>query len=1233
MRSGANRAAVVPLASSVRESPVRPETRAELRLALAMRGGVSLAVWIGGACAEIDALRRAGSGPQRPEVTSWLAGEAVRVPSESDQDAARMYQVLVRAAGFEGVTIDVISGASAGGLNGAILSATLAYGARFDEMRRLWLEVADIEKVMRSATDPKPPSLMMGDEYFLKHLDRQLDRIIAAALSDPAYPPVERLDLFLSATLMRPVKIPVAADPFDKIVETRQVAGFHFRKHGPEGSCLSDFSGDHRTVARRLAVAARSTSSFPGAFEPARVTARRPSVIGARPPDDRPDDLFGIFSETGAEPFDVIDGGVLDNIPIERAIRAIAAAPASGPTERWLLFLHPSPEAGSDSAVPSERPGALKTVVTALSTKSNQESMLDDIRALNRHNLAAGDYQRLRNELLRIGDQSRPVQDLISEADLRYGDYRKLRGKFAAGVIRELLDDPVAFLQGDPFPQEVGSPLAGWNQGQRDGLEQAVEQVRASLLPKRLPGSPTQLADLDLGAVSRMSDLLADWSRDVEARAATAGSPDEALRATIGTLKRGLYEARALSELLLQYDDIFWVLHAGRTTPDPSRELFAWAKETFRDATRVVATHPAKGPAADLLRRLAGYLFLASEAQQGLPSEEVARRRDKLSDDAAKAMCRVERLIAKRTTDLLLAPDQEDKPESAASDVELDMRAGVWVYLLTMAVFIAQSVKPLELSADPVFRLLEGAPYERIDTAKLLATIEVLTFPVAMAFPTTQPINFRRIAATSHTPLEGLFPGGTLEPRRKLAGNELANFAAFYKASWRANDWMWGRLDAVPSLIDLLLQPDRLRRHFLPEITDPVTKAARFSEILRALATAPVLMEPPSSEQEANLWRDHFSRLWGRCETAVARESHDLFAGTGEPRLDAIKGLLIERRHWELMLTELPLVAVSAAEEEGVTLASLPPTRKEPGDRLRRAWRWLAQFIGRSRQQDRVGRRSLPHAIAAVQIKVPQPLRDPIGVKEVLGRYRVGEQTIQDELGTNRTTELLANLAQVGWNAFAGPAGGVFRPIGWIVKLTRLLALTVARAPRWALMLAPLVAVMASYLAITGRELFGLGRPVMAVVAVGAIGVLLYWASSLPRLVLFLSVFGPLAWAALRLEGSADVRLRLLPWTLVDKSGLDLRWPIAVALLLAAIVLFERLPYARRPWVGLSSTGLGLLVVGVSLLPPVREQVTWGIVAVALAGAVTIPAIVEALFDRARRRGGWRPSPRGGAGI
>jgi len=45
------------------------------------------------------------------------------------------------------------------------------------------------------------------------------------------------------------------------------------------------------------------------------------------------------------------------------------------------------------------------------------------------------------------------------------------------------------------------------------------------------------------------------------------------------------------------------------------------------------------------------------------------------------------------------------------------------------------------------------------------------------------------------------------DPQDKLAGMQLGHFAAFLLRSWRANDWMWGRLDALVWL-GRLLYPD-----------------------------------------------------------------------------------------------------------------------------------------------------------------------------------------------------------------------------------------------------------------------------------------------------------------------------------------------------------------------------------------------------------------------------------------
>ena len=46
----------------------------------------------------------------------------------------------------------------------------------------------------------------------------------------------------------------------------------------------------------------------------------------------------------------------------------------------------------------------------------------------------------------------------------------------------------------------------------------------------------------------------------------------------------------------------------------------------------------------------------------------------------------------------------------------------------------------------------------------------------------------------------------------KLAGLQLHHFGAFYKRSWRANDWLWGRLDAATRLVQIVLDPRRLQR-------------------------------------------------------------------------------------------------------------------------------------------------------------------------------------------------------------------------------------------------------------------------------------------------------------------------------------------------------------------------------------------------------------------------------------
>jgi hypothetical protein len=119
-------------------------------------------------------------------------------------------------------------------------------------------------------------------------------------------------------------------------------------------------------------------------------------------------------------------------------------------------------------------------------------------------------------------------------------------------------------------------------------------------------------------------------------------------------------------------------------------------------------------------------------------------------------------------------------------------------------------------------------PFERAD----LEAIEVAFFDEAqLGAAGLSSIRFAELSAANPAPLAPIFAGLTGDPTgehppfsgdftrphddihldHKLAGNELNNFAAFLRRSWRANDWMWGRLDTVPTAIGLLVNGERLR--------------------------------------------------------------------------------------------------------------------------------------------------------------------------------------------------------------------------------------------------------------------------------------------------------------------------------------------------------------------------------------------------------------------------------------
>ena len=117
------------LAEAIAEEDLLPEDLQELRLALVMTGGVSLAVWMGGTALEFSRLIRA----DRNADTTYL-------------ELLRLTRSLPR--------VDVIAGTSAGGLNGALLAYAVTQDAEVSGLRDLWLEA----RVRSSSCCASPPS-------------------------------------------------------------------------------------------------------------------------------------------------------------------------------------------------------------------------------------------------------------------------------------------------------------------------------------------------------------------------------------------------------------------------------------------------------------------------------------------------------------------------------------------------------------------------------------------------------------------------------------------------------------------------------------------------------------------------------------------------------------------------------------------------------------------------------------------------------------------------------------------------------------------------------------------------------------------------------------------------------------------------------------------------------------------------------------------------------------------
>ena len=404
----------------------------ELRLALVCYGGISLAVYMHGITKEVWHLARASRAfHDGAEATS--PSQAVYVALLKEIEAASSLKLRILA--------DIVAGASAGGINGIFLSQAIATGQSLDPLTDLWLEDADVDRLLDphakmhsrfskiwatplvwafanqqgvdwdSDLDPEtrdelhdklnrfirsrwfePP---FGGEVFSRLLLKAFDAMASLPVGPRLLPDEQPLDLFVTVTDFRghPEKLRLNSPP--EINETEHRLTFNFR----------DAPGDPKTLgdATDLVFAARATASFPGAFPPFTVTELdRVLAEDKRKWPDR--DAFLSRVLPGRETTILIDGSVLANAPFRPAIEALHSRPARREVDRRFVYIDPKPGIHSikvNRSGKTEIPGFFTTIFGALSDIPREQPIRDNLDAI------AGRSDRIRRSR-RIIEAIRP---------------------------------------------------------------------------------------------------------------------------------------------------------------------------------------------------------------------------------------------------------------------------------------------------------------------------------------------------------------------------------------------------------------------------------------------------------------------------------------------------------------------------------------------------------------------------------------------------------------------------------------------------------------------------------------------------------------------------------------------------------------------------------------------------------------------------------------------------------
>jgi patatin-related protein len=848
----------------------------EVRFAIVLYGGVSLAIYINGVVQEIRNLVRATSGepltngeakgpiPVYQQLASIL--ERGKIPSgELPELDLPNHPIRTR------FKVDIVSGTSAGGINGIFLAKSLANNESMTSLQDLWCNEGAIENLLndkRSYTDTnlnqprETESLLNSRRMFLKLLNAfdSMDSTDRRNVSrdGTVSPLADEIDLFATTTDIEGIPVPIQL--FDNVVfERRYRNAYHLRFASGD---RNDFQPDNNPF---LAFAARCTSSFPFAFEPMQLCSiddilthssiyagKKYCLSGStRWQKYYTNYLQGVLP--GSTPFPKRafgDGGYLNNAPFSFAVDTLVQRQSELPIDRKLIYIEPSPDHPEEASGQLGPPNAIENSIDALVVIPGYQTIRNDLvrvlernRAVTKINKTLGEAEReIENRAKSRPEVEQSAREIWFSDEVSSRAYYRMRSSEITDLIAQMVARLRSIDEDSAYFLALRSLIRAWRErvfavdpgatsatGRKPGDQQAGTGLTNFLkdfdLPYRLRRLRFAARKLD-----GLYGLNLEKENPVHSDAMTTlrfglNDPDPA-----SELPEGLQEVRA--QIGQQYRKLKQLLDALLRAPEPEdtdTPSGAGAGSSTHGRGYIGSTLPEQSRILRVLEQvlqIKGSDAPRDEKHRPLYATEATIRKSSEPGD-------LEVLCDLRARDLLASDDHLLKTLEQLGDSLRERLKGVLdkVHAEITATFQNSTAGRVARRLYLYFELFDAVQFPMMFGTDVVASDTVEIIRIA-------PEDAERLMPDLH------------ERRKKLKGLAVAHFGAFLNRDWRVSDLLWGRLDASERLITALLpweDSQQIRNQLIDQAHSAIFADFQIQSRLKEMATRQIVAQGPEN--------------------------------------------------------------------------------------------------------------------------------------------------------------------------------------------------------------------------------------------------------------------------------------------------------------------------------------------------------------------------------------------------